>query len=86
MKNPATHRPTCDEFNEFTQWLREAILSGKWKPVVRLRNGMCVELTWFDGDGPEYEYFASDISGRMLAWNNDGTSVTSADYDMMETM
>lgn len=82
MKNPATHRPSRDVFNCFTESLVTEMRLGR-TPLVRLRDGRIVELYWFDEDGPEYEGLASSTAGNYR-WNNDGTSITSQDYDIME--
>lgn len=84
MKNPATHA-TKDDFNVFTLFLKEEIAAGR-VPVVKLRNGLSVEIRWFTEDGPEYEHFIfRDASrGVYMIWENDGHSVTRSDDDMME--
>lgn len=82
MKNPATNQPRCNELNCLTYAMYEEIKAGR-TPVVRLRDGRLVELYWFDGDGPEYEGFASNTGGSFR-WNHDGTSITSNDFDIME--
>ena len=81
MKNPATNY-TQDDFNRFTRSLKQRIDAGE-RVLVELRNGRIVPLTWFDGDGPEYEYFLCNKGTMYLIWNNDGTSVTSSDFDIM---
>lgn len=83
MKNPATHLPSRDEFNEFTRVLYNDLHAG-CVPIVRLRGGRLVELYWFDTDGPDYEMLASSTAGAGYRWNHDGTSITSADFDIME--
>jgi hypothetical protein len=85
MKNPATHRPANTEFNKFTKHLRHSIANNK-VPTVKLRNGFYVDVTWFTADGPEYEHFKSIGTSYPMIWNNDGTSVTSDDYDMMKVL
>ena len=84
MKNPAT----CvnkDDFNSFTEHLFNTIMGGG-RPLVKLRDGRIVPLSWFTKDGPEYEHFIyrNDDEDVYLIWNNDGTSVTSRRFDMME--
>ena len=84
MINPSTYYDQ-DDFNEFTETLYSRILEGKI-PKVKLRNGQTVEISWFSEDGPEYEHFKGiDVFKNYLIWNNDGTSVTSRDFDMMES-
>jgi hypothetical protein len=83
MKNPATHA-SQDDFNPFTQWLYNAIKAGD-EPKVILRNGEVVKVGWFTEDGDEYAYFChNDVGGPYVIWYNDGHSLTSADFDMME--
>lgn len=84
MKNPATHRPSREEFNEFTKHIRSRSECEQKTTLVKLRNGSIVEVYWFDLDGPEYAMFASD-TGMPYRWNWDGTSITSQDFDMMTT-
>lgn len=81
MKNPATNAKRSD-FNEFTRYLYVTIKDGK-KPSVRLRNGAIVQVDWNTKDGPDYEYFYCH-DGIYYIWNNDGHSITSADFDIME--
>lgn len=83
MKNPATN-PEPDGFNEFTRFLKEQIDAGIW-PLVQLRDGREFYIDWYTGDGPEYEHFYYKDSDRKiyLIWNNDGTSITSRDFDIM---
>lgn len=84
MINPSAYY-SRDDFNEFTEVLYRRILEGE-TPQVRLRTGQTVTVSWFTEDGPEYEHFKStDINGIYLIWNNNGTSVTSRDLDMMES-
>lgn len=85
MKNPATY-VTNDDFNVFTEHLYHKIKMGK-KPLVKLRDGRIITISWFDKDGPDYEHFfyRPDAAGEYLIWNNDGTSITSDRFDMMET-
>ena len=84
MKNPATNC-TRDDFNRFTQFLYNEIKEGR-KPSVKLRDGRVVTINWFDKDGPEYEHFihTNESEHVYLIWENDGHSVTSTDFDMME--
>ena len=84
MKNPATHRPRSDQFNEFTGAIYYRYVSEQKTTLVTLRNGSIVEVYWFDEDGEEYASFASD-TGISYRWNRDGTSITYPDYDMMTT-
>lgn len=85
LKNPATNASKND-FNVFTEHLYCEIKMGK-KPLVKLRDGRIVPLSWFDKDGPEYEHFIyrNDADNVYLIWENDGHSVTSRDFDIMET-
>ncbi len=55
MKNPSTNS-TKDDFNEFTLFLKKQIEEGN-SPLVVLRNGRIVPISWFTKDGSEYEYF-----------------------------
>lgn len=84
MKNPAT-AATKDGFNVFTEHLFQQIKRGR-KPLVKLRNGLVVPISWFDKDGPEYEHFIyrNDADNVYLIWENDGHSITSRVFDMME--
>ncbi len=84
MKNPSTNA-TKDDFNVFTEYLYEQIQLGK-KPLVMLRDGRVVPISWFNKDGPEYEHFIyrDDTRNIYLVWENDGHSVTSHDFDIME--
>lgn len=84
MKNPAT-TVTREDFNVFTEHLFSEIKLGK-KPLVMLRDGRIVPISWFDKDGPEYEHFIyrDDHRDVYLVWENDGHSVTTRDFDMME--
>jgi len=84
MKNPATDRIEHD-FNAFTQAIKDKYTKHGEKTTVRLRNGSYVDVYWFASDGPEWESLASDTGG-CWRWNNDGTSITSEDFDMMETV
>ena len=81
MLNPATN-VTQDDFNKFTRMLKKKLLANE-KVVVELRSGHEVELEWFTEDGPEYEHFCFRKPGTYLIWNNDGTSITSDDFDIM---
>lgn len=83
MKNPATNA-TKDDFNVFTEHLLEQIKAGK-KPLVELRDGRVVPISWFDKDGPEYEHFIyrNEEVNVYLIWENDGHSITSRAFDMM---
>ena len=85
LKNPATNA-TRDDFNVFTEHLFAMIKLGK-KPLVKLRDGRIVPISWFDKDGPEYEHFIyrDDPSNTYLIWENDGHSITSSRFDMMST-
>ena len=84
MKNPATCA-TQDDFNSFTTHLKNAINAGR-VPRVKIRDGRIVPVSWFDKDGPDYEYFVfrDEAKNIYLIWNNDGTSITSDRFDMME--
>lgn len=84
MKNPATN-VTRDDFNAFTDHVLDMIKNGE-TPFVKIRNGSILPISWFSADGPEYCYFvfASNDTNTYLIWNNDGTSVTSKSFDMME--
>ncbi len=84
MKNPATNA-TKDDFNVFTEHLFQQIENGK-TPLVMLRDGRIVPISWFTDDGPEYEHFIYRDKSRniYLVWENDGHSVTSRDFDIME--
>lgn len=84
MKNPAT-TATKDDFNEFTLFLKKEIEVGK-SPLVLLRNGTIVPVSWFTKDGPEYEYFTyqNKDSNTYMIWENDGHSIHSSSLDMME--
>lgn len=84
MKNPATNA-TKDDFNDFTNHLLDEIEAGK-KPLVMLRNGTIVPVSWYNEEGPEYEHFIyRDKSKNMyMIWENDGHSITSRELDIME--
>lgn len=84
MKNPATN-PDVERFNVFTQFLYNEIQQGR-TPMVLLRDGRYVPISWFDQDGSEYEYFTyrNPEQGVYLIWNEDGTSIHSKRFDMME--
>lgn len=84
MKNPAT-TATEDGFNVFTEHLFQQIKCGR-KPLVKLRNGLIVPISWFDKDGPKYEHFIyrNGADNVYLIWENDGHSITSRVFDMME--
>lgn len=84
MKNPATNS-SRDDFNVFTEHLFTEIIHGK-KPLVVLRNGAIVEVSWYDKEGPEYEHFAYINGDTYMIWENDGHSITSRDFDMMHTL
>ena len=85
MKNPATNI-TQDDFNVFTEHLRAMITLGE-KPLVKIRDGRIVPISWYNKEGPEYEHFIcrNDADNVYLIWNNDGTSFQSSRFDMMET-
>ena len=80
MKNPATHRPGSSQFNEFTRRILYRWEKYREPTRVRLRDGSIIDVTYFTDDGPDY----ASIACGSLRWNNDGTSITSKDYDMME--
>lgn len=86
MKNPVTNR-NCDDFNEFTEMLREQCKNGGFVRV-KLRNGdeTNIKLNFGQGLVRSYDFFCSEDLGRMMIWENDGTSITSYQYDMMETV
>jgi hypothetical protein len=83
MKNPATNA-TKDDFNVFTEFLFKEIKAGK-KPLVELRDGRVIPLSWFDEEGPEYEHFVfrNNEKNIYLIWENDGHSITSQSFDIM---
>jgi hypothetical protein len=81
MKNPATN-PEAGGFNVFTRYLKEQIDAGFW-PLVRLRDGREFYVEWYTEEGPEYEQFYFRNRDVYLIWNNDGTSITNRDFDMM---
>ncbi len=87
MKNPATHRPERNKLNIFTAGLKDCFLETGEMSLVKLRNGNIVEVFWFsaDADGTKYEGLASNTNG-CYRWEHDGTSITSKDFDMMETV
>ena len=87
MKNPATHKQGRDDFNAFTMWIFEMIKEGR-TPIVRLRDGRLIDVEWYDAEGPDYAGFRHrrPESNIHFCWNNDGTSITSRDFDMMETL
>jgi len=82
MLNPATNA-TQDDFNKFTRMLKKKLLANE-KVVVELRDGRYVELEWFVGTGFDegIEFFACR-NGSYLVWQNDGTSMTNDDFDIM---
>ena len=83
MLNPATNVARND-FNKFTRMLKKKLLAGE-RVFVELRDGRIVELEWFVGKGFDegIEYFQSKQNGYILAWNNDGTSITNEMNDIM---
>lgn len=83
MKNPATCY-SKDDFNDFTDYIYNRCIRGM-ETIVRLRNGMTVSVCWFDEEGDDYAGFRSVHRDPWLIWNNDGTSITSRDLDIMET-
>lgn len=83
MRNPTTNA-TRDDFNRFTRMLKKKLLA-KERVLVELRDGRIVELEWYTEEGPEYESFCFTKNGCYLIWNNDGTSITSSDFDIMGT-
>ena len=84
MLNPATNKPK-DKFNVFTRYLKDKLDKGE-KVLVELRDGRIVELEWYDEEGPEYEHFCFRKNGCYLIWENDGVSITSQDFDIMESV
>lgn len=79
MMNPATR--SQDELNPFTRIISE----GEGKFLVKLRNGTMVMPKFFPAEDETCSdsFMTEDIN---YCWNLDGTSVTSRDYDMMETV
>lgn len=84
MKNPATHS-SKDDFNSFTELLYMKLMDGK-NVYVKLRDGRILKLEYFVGTGFDegYNYFCNTENGNYLIWKNDGTSITSRDFDIME--
>jgi hypothetical protein len=70
------HAAFQNELNPFT----ERIVSGE-KSVVKLRDGRVVRPLWHKGDETESPHFTT--RGGKYMWNPDGTSVTTADFDMV---
>lgn len=86
MLNPATNKPK-DGFNVFTKMLKSKLDKGE-KVLVELRDGRIVELEWFVGTGFDegVEHFCFRKNGCYLIWKNDGVSITSQDFDIMESV
>ena len=84
MKNPATNT-TKDDFNVFTEFLYNEIKAGR-TPLVELRDGRVIPISWYDEEGPEYEHFCyrNKEHNIYLIWENDGHSITSRTFDIME--
>lgn len=86
MKNPATL--SRYEFNSFTEALY-ARIQGHGSARVMLRDGRKVDIAWNeaeDDEDLEENYFFHRSNLQYLIWNHDGTSITSRDYDMMESV
>ena len=81
MINPATQ--SQDQLNEFTQkvnMMGRFHWGGYW---VRLRDGTLVRPVFMPAEDDTCE----DCFGvDRYRWNLDGTSVTSSNFDMMETV
>ena len=82
MKNPATHKER-DRLNSFTEVIADRWLKNSIKTFVRLRDGTIIMplFTPAEDETCEDAFFTEDYN---YCWNLDGTSVTRADYDMME--
>lgn len=83
MFNPATHSSPAVT-NEFTKTIinNQKIHA---RTRVRLRNETMVYPIWLPAhDETCQDFFLTEDS--EFCWNPDGTSVTGAEYDMMEIM
>lgn len=65
-----------EELNPFTY----RIATGE-KKIVKLADGKVVRPLWKEGDDAEFSHFYTEDWKYM--WNADGTSVTSALFDMV---
>ena len=83
MLNEALLR-TPNDFNNFTTVLREYITHRSDHSVTcRLRNDTIVDVVYgSDKPSAEGQYFHSP--DWKYCWNNNGESVTSDDYDLIE--
>jgi len=86
MLNPATN-VLQNNFNVFTRMLKGKLLA-KERVLVELRDGRIIELEWFVGTGFDngIEYFRHQKNGDYLVWENDGTSFTNSDFDIMSSV
>lgn len=87
MKNPAigNNDDVWDEysFNEFTTYLLDEISQGR-TPLVKLRNGTVVPVSRNSPPGVEYEHFECNTPTATYIWEDNGISVASTQYDMVE--
>ena len=84
MRNPAAYA-SRDTFNPFTEMLLSRIQNGE-RVWVKLRDGRISPIDWLeeiDDDSP-YSHFFYKSGTVYFIWNNDGTSITSTDFDIME--
>lgn len=77
MINPATL--SRDELNSFTQIIKDS----NGTALVRLRDGTLIKPIFKEAEDDTCHdaFFGNDY---RYCWSLDGTSITRADYDMME--
>lgn len=87
MMNPAisNNNDVWDEysFNEFTTYLCNEIANGR-TPLVKLRNGTVVPVSRVTVPGTDYEQFECVTSSTLYIWEDNGISIMSTYYDMVE--
>jgi hypothetical protein len=85
MINKSILNPYAHSFNEFTLMLKEKC-EKEGEVLVRMRNGNWVPVSWekrFE-DGEDCSEFNCYKNGCCFVWEDDGTSVTSLDFDLIE--
>lgn len=82
MINIAIFNPDPHPFNEFTTRLKY-FCEKRRKVLVKLRNETWVPVYWGhpDNEAPHFYCLDGDLS---FIWENDGSSITSDDFDLIE--
>jgi hypothetical protein len=78
MRNKAMFM-TKDDFNEFTLELRH-----RTPTLVTLRNGKKVTVVFEKDKYDEDSEWSFHTANWSMCWNNDGSSITSDDFDIVE--